>query len=147
MDMNPDLKTMTILFRTVQAVEAIIKKDISKYGYTINEFSVIETLFHKGRMPVQGMCQKVLIPNSSMTYVLDKLEERSLIKRSQDHLDKRIYYVELTDSGLDHAKDILPKHYEVMRSVFDILSVEEKAIINDLLKKIGYHALNVGDMQ
>lgn len=147
MEINPNLKTMTILFRTVQAVEAIVKKDIAKYGYTINEFSVIETLFQKGRMPVQGMCQKVLIPNSSMTYVLDKLEEKMLISRIQDELDKRIFYVELTKKGFDHANEILPKHYQVMQSVFDILTVDEKEIINKLLKKIGYHALDISDMQ
>ncbi len=135
-----DLKTMTILFRTFQAVESIARKDIANYGINMTEFAALEALYHKGRLPVQAVCSKVLIANSSMTYVLDKLEQRQLLKRTRDNHDKRTYYVELTHEGKLFIESIFPKHYEVMKLVFDVLNDEEKELINELLKKIGYHA-------
>ncbi len=146
MENTNDLKTMTILFRTVQSVEALAKKDILNYGVNMTEFAALEVLHHKGRMPVQSMCQKVLIANSSMTYVLDKLEEKKYIKRIQDQNDKRTFYVELTTKGKTLADDIFPKHYQAMQKIFDILSDDEKKTLNELLKKLGYHAVDLGDM-
>ena len=145
MEKTYDLKTMTILFRCVQAIEQIVKKDIMNYGLTLNEFSALEVIYHKGKMPVQGICQKVLIPNSSMTYVLDKLEEKQLIVRKQDAIDKRAIYVELTPLGLSKSKEVFPKHYDVMEQVFAVLTKDEKETINRLLKKLGFYAVDLSD--
>src|SRR5690554_5122770 len=141
-----DLKTMRILFRTVQAIEQIVKKDVKNFCLTVNEFAAMEALYHKGKVSVNEICQAVLIPNSSMTYVLDKLEEKGYINRIQDADDKRTFYVELSTKGMDHAESILPKHYEVMHQVFSVLSKEEKDILNAHLKKLGYHAMDMEEL-
>lgn len=139
------LKSMRILFRAHQAIESYSKKDILQYNLTLNEFAALEVLFHKGKLPVQAMCTEVLIANSSMTYVLDKLEGKDLIKRIQDMNDKRTFYVELSEKGRIYATKIFPKHYQVMREVFDVLNVEERETLNNLLKKVGYHAADLED--
>ncbi len=140
MENSNDLKTMRILFRAVQSLEQIIKKDVKNYGFTMNEFAAVEALYHKGRLSVNEITQAVLIPNSSMTYVLDRLEVKGLICRLQDTDDKRTFYVELSKLGLDKLNDILPKHYKVLTNVFGILTTEEQALLNDSLKKLGYYA-------
>jgi MarR family 2-MHQ and catechol resistance regulon transcriptional repressor len=140
MDHKDDLKTMRILFRAVQSIEQIIKKDVKNYGFTMNEFAAAEALYHKGRISVNEIAQAVLIPNSSMTYVLDRLEVKGLICRLQDTDDKRTFHVELSKSGLAKLDDILPRHYKVLTNLFGILSTEEQALLNDSLKKIGYYA-------
>lgn len=140
MEHKDNLKTMRILFRAVQSVEQIIKKDVKNYGFTMNEFAAVEALYHKGKLSVNEITQAVLIPNSSMTYVLDRLEVKGLICRLQDTDDKRTFYVELSKPGLDKLNDILPKHYKVLTNVFSILSTEEQTLLNDSLKKLGYYA-------
>jgi len=140
MEHKDNLKTMRILFRAVQSVEQIIKKDVKNYGFTMNEFAAVEALYHKGRLSVNEITQAVLIPSSSMTYVLDRLEVKRLIARLQDTDDKRTFYVELSKPGLDKLNDILPKHYKVLTNLFSILSTEEQALLNDSLKKLGYYA-------
>lgn len=141
-----NLKTMRILFRAVQSIEHIVKKDVKNYGLTVNEFAAVEALYHKGKVAVNEICQAVLIPNSSMTYVLDKLEEKKYIHRIQDKDDKRTFYVELTKDGQIFASQILPKHYSVMHQVFSILSPEEQVILNRSLKKLGYHAVDMEEL-
>ncbi|WP_264230244.1 MarR family winged helix-turn-helix transcriptional regulator [Acholeplasma laidlawii] len=141
-----NLKTMRILFRAVQSVEQIVKKDVKNYNLTVNEFAALEALYQKGRVSVNTMCQMVLIPNSSMTYVLDKLEEKSYITRTQDPDDKRTFYVELSTEGKKYADEILPKHYKVMNQVFSILTKEEQELLNQTLKKLGYHAIDMEEL-
>lgn len=134
------LKTMLVLFKAHQTIEDYAKKDIVRHGLTLNEFAAIEALYHKGVLPVQGMCSEVLIANSSMTYVLDKLELKGLIKRIQDEKDKRTFHVDLSLEGKNFADAIIPEHYSKMRVIFNHLTEEERMLLNGLLKKLGYFA-------
>jgi MarR family 2-MHQ and catechol resistance regulon transcriptional repressor len=134
------LKTMTILFRTQQSVLAYAMEDIKTYDLNFTEFSALEVLYKKGTIPVQSICDVVLIANSSMTYVLDKLEKRGLIKRYKEKTDKRIILVKLTDEGQKMTDEIMPKHYAYMGNLFEVLDVKENEVLQTLLKKVGYYA-------
>lgn len=139
------LKTMTILFRTQQSVLAYAMEDIKTYDLNFTEFSVLEVLHKKGILSVQSICDVVLIANSSMTYVLDKLEKRGLIKRYRDKVDKRIILVKLTAEGQEFTDKIVHKHYDYMLNVFQVLDINENESLQALLKKVGYYAEeNVG---
>ena len=54
---------MTILFRTQQSVLAYAMEDIKTYDLNLPEFSVLEVLYKKGNLPVQSICDVVLIAN------------------------------------------------------------------------------------
>jgi MarR family 2-MHQ and catechol resistance regulon transcriptional repressor len=140
--MADNLKTITVLFRAKNSFEALIKKDILSYGLNPSEFGALEALYHKGRLTVQQITEKVLIANSSMTYVLDNLVKRDLITRMKDETDRRIYVVDLTDKGRQFMDDIYPKHYHNMTSVLSCLTKEEERTLQLLLKKIGLGAKN-----
>jgi len=140
------LKTMTVLFRTQQSVLAYAMEDIKTYDLNFTEFSVLEVLHKKGILSVQSICDVVLIANSSMTYVLDKLEKRGLIKRYKDKVDKRIILVQLTTKGQQFTDQIVPKHYDYMLNLFQVLDINENESLQTLLKKVGYYAEeNVGE--
>lgn len=143
--MQSDLKLMTILFRTIQAIESVVKKDVAIYGLNTTEFAVLEVLYHKGKLSVQNINAKVLIANSSMTYCLDKLEKKAYVTRQQDKDDKRTFYVDLTKKGKQFVREVFPKHYETLKSIFKVLTEDEKNHLRDLLKKIGYNAVDLQD--
>ncbi|PKK86648.1 MAG: MarR family transcriptional regulator, partial [Tenericutes bacterium HGW-Tenericutes-8] len=107
-----------------------------------SEFGALEALYHKGKLTVQQITEKVLIANSSMTYVLDNLVKRGLITRTKDEIDRRIYVVDLTTEGKAFMDDIYPKHHQNMTSVLSCLSKEEEKTLQLLLKKIGLGAKN-----
>ena len=137
----PDgLKTITTLFRAKNSFETIIRKDVSSYGLNPSEFGALEALYHKGKLTVQQLTEKVLIANSSMTYVLDSLSKRGLITRTKNETDKRIYVVDLTLAGKQFMAEIYPKHYKNMTSVLSCLTIEEQQTLQSLLKKLGLNA-------
>lgn len=140
--MTENLKTITVLFRAKNSFEGLIKKDILSYGLNPSEFGALEALYHKGKLTVQQITEKVLIANSSMTYVLDNLSKRQLITRTKDEQDKRIHFVELTISGVELMSEIYPKHLEKMRALLSVLSEKEEKQLQELLKKIGLAAKN-----
>lgn len=133
-----ELKLMIILFKTYQTLTNFIKADISNSDFNLNEFAVLEVIYHKGSISVNEISQKVLVANSSLTYILDKLVKKSLIQRTQDNKDKRVTYISLTNKGEKLAKDIFPPHYEHLMEVFNVLSAEEKLTASRILKKIKF---------
>jgi MarR family transcriptional regulator, 2-MHQ and catechol-resistance regulon repressor len=134
------LKLFVVLSRALEAVENQVAKDIKTYGLNLTEFSVLELLYHKGEQPIQKIGQKVLLASSSITYVVDKLEEKKYIRRRACPSDRRVTYAGITEEGKELMDEIFPKHKEAISKIMDGVSMEEKKVMIDLLKKLGYHA-------
>lgn len=134
---------VTVLFKATKAIEDEIKKNILQYKLTITEFGVLEALYTKGALFVQELCQKVLVPNSSMTYTLDKLEKNGFISRRKDIVDKRSYQVILTQEGLEKTKKMLTEHYLFLDELINTLTLEEQELLRALLKRMGKNELHI----
>lgn len=133
------LKTFVGIKRTNDRLNKAVKVDVKNYGLNVNEFTVLEVLFHRGKLQVQQIKELILIANSSTTYIIDKLCQKKLVKRVQDKIDRRITYVDLTDEGYQLMKESFPKHERTILSLFDRLDDEELVEMKRLLKKMnGY---------
>ena len=139
------LKLTTVLFRAMQSVENVIKKDILSYSLNTSEFGTLELLYNRGKQPMQSIASRMLMANSSMTYVMDKLEQRGMIYRTPGEEDKRVIMVDLTDEGRNFFKSIFEHHVNTLASIFEILDEEELPKMIELLKKVGYHAKTVSE--
>ncbi len=135
------LKLTTVLFRAMQNVEAVIKNDISSYQLNTSEFGVLELLYNRGKQPIQSIASKLLMANSSMTYVIDKLENKKMISRTTDEVDRRITMIDLTKEGHQFFSSIFPNHVNTLSQIYQSLSQEELANLIDSLKKVGYQAM------
>lgn len=131
------LKLFVVLNRAQESVSKQAIKDIKKHGLNLTEFAVLELLYHKGPQPIQLIGKKVLLASSSITYVVDKLEEKSYIERTACPNDRRVTHARLTEKGEDLMGDVFPQHTEALTKLFDHLSEEELSDATKLLKKIG----------
>lgn len=138
--MENKLKAVTILLRATKSMEKVLKNDISTYGLNTTEFGVLEYLYHKGPQPMQNLCKRLLMANSSMTYVIDNLVKNDYVERYSDEVDKRSIYVKLTASGLDYIKEIFPVHEKRIEEVLSVLTDTELISLTEILKKIGYYS-------
>jgi MarR family transcriptional regulator, 2-MHQ and catechol-resistance regulon repressor len=132
-----DLKTLTILFRATHTFHDEIKKDVKNYGLSLSEFAVLEALHHLGALSASTLKEKVLIAPSSMTYVMDQLENKGFVFRSNPKLDQRKVMLELTGTGRNLIETSYPIHLKNMREKLDKLSPTEEIQLQKLLKKIG----------
>ncbi|SMP45705.1 MarR family winged helix-turn-helix transcriptional regulator [Anoxynatronum buryatiense] len=134
------LKLFVVLNRAARSVNDRIAEDIRSHGLNPTEFAVLELLYHKGDQPVQVIGKKVLIASSSITYVVDKLQERGYVERSACPNDRRVIYTKLTGMGRDLMEKIFPEHAAMIQQLFSHLTVDEKAMLAEQLKSIGRHA-------
>lgn len=138
--MKKDLKSLIILFKAHQSLEHSVKVSLLNTGINVNEFTAMEALYVKGPLTIQALINTVLIPNSSMTYVLDNLSKKKYIQKTEKPEDRRIHIVSLTVKGKVLFEEIYERHYEYIRSIFDVLSVEEETLLQELLKRVGKKA-------
>lgn len=137
-----ELKPMIVMFKAYHSLIEVIKEDIKDTGFDFNEFTVLEVVYHKNRLTVADIKDKVLVVSSSLTYILDKLTKKNLIRRVKCTDDRRVTYVELTEEGLKRSKEVFPKHYDNLKEIFKVLTEDEKINMTDILKKVGFSAIN-----
>ncbi len=131
------LKLFIVLSRANRTIADLVEQDIRRYNLNPTEFAVLELLFHKGDQPIQHIGKKVLLASGSITYVVDKLEKKSLLQRISCPKDRRVTYASITEEGKSLMKTIFPQHEEEIKRIFSGLNLEEKTMMIDLLKKLG----------
>jgi MarR family 2-MHQ and catechol resistance regulon transcriptional repressor len=138
--LKKNLKALTILLRASKSVEKVLKQDIASYNLNPSEFGVLEYLFHKGNQPMANLCKRLLMANSSMTYVVDNLAKSGYVEKIENKEDKRSNFVKLTKKGEDYIKSIFPSHEEKIDAIFSLLTNEEIDALAESLKKIGVYS-------
>ncbi len=121
---------------TARAIQESIRDEMLKNNLSLTDFSVLEVLFHKGMQTIQQIGKSILISSGSMTYVIDKLEQKGLLRRSACPDDRRAIHVTLTDTGNDLMKKVMPEHETFVDSVFDSLDENERNTLVNLLRKV-----------
>ncbi len=84
--------------------------------------------------------KKILLASGSITYVVDKLEQKGFIQRIPCPNDRRITYASINEKGKDLLHGIFPDHWkQIERITAGLTEVEKKQAI-ELLKKLGTYA-------
>lgn len=135
------LNTFVGLNRTLDHLMKIVKTDVQRYGLNVTEFAVMELLYNKGDQPIQRIGNRVLIASSSITYVVDKLEEKGCVVRQRNEKDKRVTNASLTDKGRSMMDEIFPDHASTLESTFSVLTDEEITVLQTTLKKLSAQSI------
>ncbi|UPO88755.1 MarR family transcriptional regulator [Niallia sp. Man26] len=137
---NQSLKLFIVLSRAYRAINENVNKLIHTYGLNPTEFAVLELLYHKGDQPLQQIGGKILLASGSITYVVDKLEEKGYLKRVACPTDRRVTIASITDSGKEMIETIFPSHEQRIHDLMSELSTEEKETVIQLVKRLGLSA-------
>ncbi|MBS4189011.1 MarR family transcriptional regulator [Bacillus sp. FJAT-49705] len=136
------LKLFIVLSRAYRSINENVNKLIQTYGLNPTEFAVLELLYHKGDQPLQQIGGKILLASGSITYVVDKLEQKGFIRRAACPKDRRVTYGQITEAGKAFIEDIFPDHEKQIHTLMSELSEEEKDTAINLLKKLGLSQIN-----
>jgi len=136
MDRKCTNHSFLLLMQTARLFQERIRDDMNQNNLSITEFSVLEVLFHKGKQTIQQIANSILVANSSMTYVIDKLEQKGLLKRNACPEDRRVVHITLTEKGLGLMNTVMPEHEEFVDLAFDSLHPKELEQFDILLKKV-----------
>ncbi len=140
LDRAATLHLLIALGRALQAIEKGVRPHLANHGLAMTEFAVLEVLYHKGPLPLSEIRDRILVTGASTTYVVNKLEERGLMRRRGSSEDKRVVFGEITPAGRKLMGHIFPAHVERLRQLMAGLSPTEKRTAYQLMRKLGQHA-------
>jgi len=138
------LKLFVVLSRSLNAVTAHVMKDeMEKHGITPTEFGILEALYHKGPLLLGEVQRKILVTSGGITYLVDRLVEKGLVKREQCSEDRRARYAVLTPAGQSLIRKIFPAHAARIEQAMSGLTQAEQREATVLLRKLGLAAASL----
>jgi MarR family 2-MHQ and catechol resistance regulon transcriptional repressor len=134
------LKLWVVLARAYNAVSARLSEDVARHDLTPTEFAILEVLYHKGPLLLGEVQRKILVTSGGITYLVDRLVEKGLVKREECAEDRRARYAVLTPAGSALIRKIFPQHAMAIERAVSGLSTAEQREAVQLLKKLGLAA-------
>ncbi len=112
-----------------------------EYGLTEAQFNVLFALKYKEYEWTQSdLGRRLVVTRASVTSVLDKLEEKKLVKRSRVEGNRRIYHVNLTPKGLELVNEVEPVYRSDIHEVLSDLKQRDLRQLIGLLENIRLRA-------
>lgn len=90
-----------------QLLSRKFQERLEPFGLTVFHWVVLCCLWEEDGLPTSGIGEKLQQVGGTMTGVLDRMEERGLIRRERDQQDRRVWRIWLTEEG-KQLKDVLP---------------------------------------
>jgi len=109
-------------------------------GFTLPQLSVISMLEKYGEQKVSELSLKIGLSDSTVSGILDRLEQKDIIRRERTKDDRRVVKISLTGKSKEFCNDFRQKREEYFTQLLKNLSEQE---IKDIIKglKIFNHAL------
>jgi MarR family transcriptional regulator, 2-MHQ and catechol-resistance regulon repressor len=126
-----------VLWKAYRAIFAKSDESRKNLGLGDSDFRVLEVLMHKGLLPVNVIGEKVELTTGSITTAVDRMEAKWLVARKNHPADRRVRIVELTPKGRRLIEKGYAQHEIVMERAMKHLSREDRAVLVDLLKRLG----------
>lgn len=132
-------KSMQTWMQIVRAFTKIRTKElkyINACGLSMNQFEVLEVLYHRGDLAVGAITKLIMSTPGNVTVVVKNLTRDGLVQTMPSSEDSRVRIVSITESGKAIIAGMFTQHSANLKSYFDVLSDEEMVIVYDLLRKL-----------
>lgn len=109
------------------------------------EMYVLERIYLNSNILSKGISQKYNIPPSTLTGILDRLENKKLIERLNTNKDRRSIELVATENGRSAVEKHIAEDQIFARNLFDSLEPQKKeqlkALLEELLEKVDVESL------
>ncbi len=128
----PEEKYRNIIFsirRLIQAGELYSKELGRKYSISAAQLNCLLALHENGPLPPSQISKHMLVKSSTVTGVVDRLEQKGLVLRLRNSPDRRVITVNLTEAGEQLAINAPPP---IQQKLFDGLKNLSGAEVNEI---------------
>ena len=94
--------------RLMQAGELYTKELNKTYQVSVPQLSCILALYEHGPLPPSQIAKHIMVKSSTVTGIIDRLEQKGLVCRLRDSSDRRVINIQLTEPGKELARNAPP---------------------------------------
>lgn len=117
---RPDLDD--VLFGALQAIYRFERAKVQRFGLTYEQIYLLQFLRREGPAAMSDIAAEMLIPISTATRLIDRMEKRHLLNRRQSHGDKRSRIVQIAAAGNDLVQAVEDHTFATISSNLDTLT-------------------------
>lgn len=133
---EPALALLRELVKTYQAFYTYDEAHIRQLGLTMPQFDVIATLGNTSGMMMSQLAEKTLVTKGTLTGIIDRLEQKGLVRREVPPDNRRCFIVLLTPAGQQLFEAIFPAHIAHLKERLSLLSETEIAQLQSGLQQL-----------
>ena len=137
------LKLYVVLSRAAAAMHRHSEANIASHGMTPGEFAILEVLYHRGPLLLGEVQRRILASSGGITFLVDRLAKRGLVRRQPCASDRRARYAALTEKGRALMTRIFPSHAEAIRRSLSGLGLADQRTVTALLRTLGTEAASL----
>lgn len=103
------------------------------------EYDVISALRRQGKpyqLPATELARESLLSSGAMTNRIDRMEDRGLVTRAADKVDRRVVLVALTEAGLSLADRAVEARLRMAEAQLSLLTPAERSALAQGLRKL-----------
>ena len=112
------------------------RRVLENFGLTTSQYSVLMLLDEEEGRRLTTVSDRLLRARSTITRIVDQLEEARLVQRVADPEDRRAQRVVLTQEGIQRRELAHEAHLKSLQSRLTILSGDESDMLNGLLDRL-----------
>ena len=126
-------KTRSIIYSIRKLIQAgeLYSKELSKiHSVSAAQLNCLLALFENGSLPPSQIAKHMLVKSSTVTGVVDRLEQKGLVRRERNSPDRRIVTIELTEAGNQLAENAPPP---IQQKIIDGLKKISESEIDEIV--------------
>jgi len=134
---RPDRIQQTIfLIRKLMQSGAYYTKELNKkYNVSAPKIACLLALLEGGPIALSQIARKIMVNSSTLTGIIDRLENKGLVARTRTSQDRRVITIELTPAGRDLAENAPPPiQMKIVEGLKQLEEEEREQIIQALSK-------------
>jgi MarR family 2-MHQ and catechol resistance regulon transcriptional repressor len=108
----------------------------ARAGLSLSELHLLETLLAEGPIPLSQLQRHVLVSSGGVTFLVDRLEEKGLVKRRFSSVDRRSCQATLTPKGARLVARVQPLHAAAIRRASSVLTRTQRRTLDALLRTL-----------
>jgi MarR family 2-MHQ and catechol resistance regulon transcriptional repressor len=97
---------------------------------------LLETLLAEGPIPLRELQRHVLVSSGGVTFLVDRLEEKGLVRRRLSSVDRRSCQAGLTPKGARLVARVQPLHAAAIRRASSVLTRTQRRTLDALLRTL-----------
>lgn len=122
--------------RLQQIAVAIFLEETQDFGITPVQFAALTAILREPGLDQRTLAGRIGFDTSTLGSVIDRLEARGLVVRSNSPTDRRVRLLHLTDAGITLLRDIDPSMRKAQLRMLAPLPPEQRLVFMDMLRTL-----------
>ncbi len=138
---SPRSRALIQLLRTAETLWNASRVLFARWDLSPSQFNVLNLLHQApAGMSQTHLSRALLTHRSNVTGLVDRLEQRGLVKRLEMAGDRRSYRVVLTPAGARLMREIVPTYYHAVEEVWGDADPNRVGAVAATMKQLGANA-------